>query len=377
MNIMFASHTYMGGPFVVGSHHLAREMEKLGHAVLHVSTPITPFHLLKLSNPDYRERFRILTGRSKNASPRLINSVPLSWFTWKMAGPIFQRTGKNWMVPSVKQLLRKNGMEQVDILFIDQPSFVGLEKLVKPKVTVYRPTDLYSKLTGNPSIAAAEAAILADAQALVSTSSPVLEELQGYNPQIPTLLLENGVEFEHFASCADEPEELRNIPHPRATYVGALDERLDREALLRLAQEQPETSVVIIGPHTPEDEAYFSGCSNAYLLGAKPYARMPDFLHHSDLALLPLSDHSANRGRSPMKLYEYAAAGLPVVVTETPELLRRQEDFLHFYRDSGDFPGKVRQALALQQDKERVRSLARSHAWDAKATRLLDFVSSL
>lgn len=377
MNIMFASHTYMGGPFVVGSHHLAREMEKLGHSVMHISTPLTPFHLLKWNNPEYRDRFDIFTGKRKDPQRKLVNAVPMSWIPWKVAGPLFQKTGRNWMLPSVRSMMKAHGMDSVDLLLIDQPSFVGLDHEVGAKITVYRPTDLYSKMTGSAATSAAEAAILSRAHALVSTSDPVLAELKGYNPAIPSMVLENGVEFEHFAQAATLPEDLSRIPSPRAIYVGAIDDRLDLEALRRLAEEQPEVSVVIIGPYTAAARAAFAGCDNVYLLGAKDYATIPGYLHQADVALLPLSSHSANRGRSPMKLYEYAAAGLPVVVTETPELLRRSEPFLHFYRSGSEFPRKVKEALQSRPDKEFVRGLAKRHAWDAKAAALLDFVQAL
>ncbi len=36
--------------------------------------------------------------------------------------------------------------------------------------------------------------------------------------------------------------------------------------------------------------------------------------------MLPLSEHPTNAGRSPMKLYEYLAAGLRVVARRTPAL---------------------------------------------------------
>ena len=46
MNILFASHTHLQSPFVVGSHHLARQLARQGHNVLHMATPVTPWHLL-------------------------------------------------------------------------------------------------------------------------------------------------------------------------------------------------------------------------------------------------------------------------------------------------------------------------------------------
>ncbi|OWA37851.1 hypothetical protein B9G55_07400 [Saccharibacillus sp. O16] len=376
MNIMFASHTYMGSPFVVGSHHLSREMEKLGHSVIHVSTPLSPFHLLKWKDRDIQARFRILQGKQVDTTA-VVNSVPMSLLPWEIAGPIFKRTKKNWMLPAIKKVMREHEMDSVDLLLIDQPRFVGLEKLVSPKVTIYRPTDIYSKMTGDASIASAERTLMSVVDGLVSTSGPVLNELQEYNPAVPTLLLENGVEYDHFSAPAEEPEDLKAIPGPRAVYVGALDERLDLTGLKLMAQKLPQVSLVIIGPVNEETKRDFAAYANVHFLGAKKYTVVPAYLQYSDVALLPLSNHAANAGRSPMKLYEYAAAGLPVVVTETPELLRRQERFLHFYRESEELPLRVEEALRTPRDPAAIRDMAKKHAWETKVNTLLDFIDNL
>ncbi|MFC3799489.1 glycosyltransferase [Cohnella sp. GCM10012308] len=306
-----------------------------------------------------------------------MNSVPMALLPWEVAGPIYARTGKNWTLPRMKRLLREQGMDRVDLLLIDQPRFAGLDEIVRPDVTVYRPTDLYAQMTGDSSIQAAEAAIMARAHGLVSTSEPVLEALLPYNPALPCLLLENGVEYEHFARGGEEPEDLRAIPGPRAVYVGALDERLDLGALRKLADARPDLSLVVIGPCDDATAAVFAGRPNVHLLGPKKYKDVPKYLHHADVALLPLSGHAANKGRSPMKLYEYAAAGLPVVVTETPELLRREEPFLYFYRDADEFPAQVGKALTAKHGRDRIRAMAERHAWDAKARTLLAFADGL
>ncbi|NMO97554.1 glycosyltransferase [Paenibacillus lemnae] len=375
MNIIFASHTYIGGPFVVGSHHLAREMDKLGHHVIHVSTPLSPFHLLKWKDRDIQNRFRIWKGEYSESGP--VNSVPFTMLPWEIAGPFYKKTKRNWMLPSLRRLMKQHGMDHVDILLMDQPRFVGLDRMLKPKLSIYRPTDIYSKMTGDSVVAAAEAEIMSRVSALVSTSEPVHSELIRHNPDLPSLILENGVEYEHFAAPAEEPEELSAIPGPRAIYIGAIDDRLDLDALRRLAEAKPELSVVIIGPVQESVTRFFKDLSNVYLLGAKPYSAVPAFLQHCDVALLPLSDHPANAGRSPMKLYEYMAAGLPAVVTETPELARRSEPFIYFFKGAEEIAAKVEEALQKSSRKEEVKQLAARHAWDSKAAQLLTFVENL
>ncbi|MBO2944234.1 glycosyltransferase [Paenibacillus sp. F411] len=377
MNIMFASHTYMGGDFVVGSHHLAREMNKLGHRVMHVSTPLSPFHALKWNNRDIQNRFRLWRGRARSLEEGPVNAVPMSLLPWEIAGPFYKKTKRNWMLPSLRGLMKQHGMENIDLLLMDQPRFVGLDQLLQPKRTVYRPTDIYSKMTGDPVVAQAEAELLGRVSALVSTSAPVHHELIAYNPQLPSMILENGVEYEHFSTPADEPEELKSIAGPRAIYVGAIDERLDVEGLARLAQNKPHISFVIVGPCPEAAARTFQGLTNVHLLGAKPYSRIPAFLQHSDVALLPLSHHPANAGRSPMKLYEYMAAGLPAVVTKTPELSRRDEQHLYFYHDLDDMAAQLERALSERSSREEVQRRAASQAWHSKAAQLLAFIDNL
>lgn len=387
MNILFASHTYIGGPFVVGSHHLARELSGMGHRVLHLSTPVTPAHLLKVRERPIRERFEQWRGMVKRQQGNMMHVVPLSLIPWAVAGRIFRRTGANWLVrsirfPSLARILRDRGFADVDLLLIDQPYFAGIEKYVNAKVVVYRPTDHYAEMSGDRTVLLAEREIVAGAHGMVATSESVLRSVQRFRPGIPSMILENGVEFEHFAQGGPEPGDLKSIPGPRAVYMGAVDERLDLEALRLLAECRPELSLIVIGPYDHAAVRKLGALANVHLLGPRPYADLPAYLNHVDFALLPFSDHSANRGRSPMKLYEYAAAGLQVIVRETPELLRRKEDFLVFYRDRQELVARAGEMLERrsgrqQLSRERIRSAARQQSWRSKAERLHEFCGRL
>ncbi len=386
MNILFASHTYIGGAFVVGSHHLARELSGMGHRVLHLSTSVTPAHLLKVGKLPIRERFE--QWRSMGDQPGdMLHGVPMSLVPWAIAGRIYRRTGTNWFVrsirfPSVSKLLRDRGFSDVDLLLIDQPYFAGIEKHVNAKVVVYRPTDHYAEMSGDRTVLLAEREIMAGAHGMIATSESVLRSVQRFRQGIPTMILENGVEFEHFAQGGPEPHDLTAIPGPRAIYMGAVDERLDLEALRLLAERRPDLSLIVIGPCDHAAVRKLGAFPNVHLLGRRSYADLPAYLKHVDLALLPFSDHPANRGRSPMKLYEYAAAGLQVIVRETPELLRRKEDFLVFYRDRQEFVARAGELLELRSgrqppNRERIRNAARQQSWRSKAEQLLAFCGRL
>jgi glycosyltransferase involved in cell wall biosynthesis len=94
---------------------------------------------------------------------------------------------------------------------------------------------------------------------------------------------------------------------------------------------------------------------------------MPSLIKGMDVCLLPYVSDERGYYRSPLKLYEYLAAGKPVVSTEHPEA----QEFAHeIYMASTpeDFLECVSQAL--EQDaperQQRLVALAQPHSWDSR-----------
>jgi hypothetical protein len=94
---------------------------------------------------------------------------------------------------------------------------------------------------------------------------------------------------------------------------------------------------------------------------------------------MPLSDARANSGRSPMKIFEFAAAGLSVVATETEELRRRNLPFVELASSPDEFASACQRAARTSDDatRELARKSAALHGWDAKFAQLLAFVETL
>lgn len=380
LTIVFASHTYIGSPFVVGSHHLANQFAEKGHTVFHLSTPVSPAHLLKFHGNTYKDRFVnwFKGGERRN---HVINYVPFTFIPWNIA-KYYRR--KNLMYsgcwPKIPRKMKQYGISGIDLLLIDQYSFIGLEELIHPKVSIYRATDLYSQMGSDERIDQLEQQLVQRADGIVATSAPVLSHLRRHNEAKPWLLLENGVDFDHFYNKNIPPSFLKGLSGPKAIYAGALDDRLDRAALAALASSIPELQLVLIGPCGPEDRGYFEAYSNIHLLGKVDYAELPFYLNCADIGLLPLSDHPANEGRSPMKLYEYAASGLPVIARHTKELKRRDERHIHLYSSVEELIGHARKLIMHTRagaDREAIRRSAQAHSWGKKAEQLIDFAEEI
>jgi Glycosyl transferases group 1 len=367
----------MASAFVVGSHHLARELARKGHYVAHVSTPISPAHWLAIGRPEVRVRFDLWSRGGVWRSDRLFECVPMGLLPWRASRYLPRGHVKSWLsLNGLRGRLRRNGFDEIDLLLVDQPKMVGVEALVSARQLVYRATDLYGEMERDNYMVTAAREIALQAGLLIGTSEPVVDELKAQIPGKRYLLLENGVDVDLFSELASLPSEYASISHPRLIYAGAFDQRFDFGLIQMVAKALPSANLVLIGP-MPGNAATeaLRVLPNVHLLGVRPYASMPAYFQHACVGLLPFSAHAANAGRSPMKLYEYGAARLPVVAVWTPELARRALPFVRLARTSHAFVGEIESLLHAPATRRELGDVAATSAkqmgWAGIADKLM------
>ncbi len=106
---------------------------------------------------------------------------------------------------------------------------------------------------------------------------------------------------------------------------------------------------------------------NIHFLGEKPRPDLPGYLKGLAVALVPYKATELTRNIFPLKLFEYLAAGLPVVVGGLPEL-RRFQGTIGVADGAADYPDLVRRAIAEDdpdRQAERV-ALAAENTWDQR-----------
>ena len=316
---------------MIGSHHLAREWSRAGHRVLFMSSPITPWHGPRAGDPLVRGRFRLGAAGASEVEPGLWEWVPIGLLPWVWGAHFGKRLGN--ILPSfavgIDRTLRRTGFMQPDLLLIDHPQFCNLERAVSATRMAYRATDLYREMHDRRVVDALERRLLSRADCAIATSEPVARRLRELGAARP-YLIENGAEVAHFARPAARPPEYEDATVSRVVFAGAIDFRFDADLVLRLAAARPAVEFVIIGSGSGAPALTAAALRNVRLLGPRPYALLPAYLQHAQAGLLPLNDHPANAGRSPMKLYEYAAAGIPVLASRTEDLARRAAAFVRF-----------------------------------------------
>jgi glycosyltransferase involved in cell wall biosynthesis len=377
VRVVFLSHTHLRGTFVVGSHQLAHEMSLAGHRVAHVSTPLTPFHIARFRDPEVRLRYRQLVRPAISPSG-ILSVVPLALIPWTVSSrvPSLWRRYAAISYPRIGKLLRHHLGGPVDVVIIDQPKLVGLTTALQPRTVIYRPTDLYHRMRHNSRIAGAEALAIRRAAVVVATSEAVARHVNDVDRKVLPVLLPNGVERRHFALPRDPPLEYRDARRIRAVYVGALDDRFDFQVVRCLARTFPEVEFILIGPGTARSAQVCDGLTNVRALGPRPYSAVPAYLQHAQVGLLPLNDHPANAGRSPMKLYEYGAAGLPVLARYTEEIGRRGDDFVYTYRTAADAADLFRRLITEPSRNGMSAAQLVQHSWEGIAARLLELADT-
>lgn len=141
------------------------------------------------------------------------------------------------------------------------------------------------------------------------------------------------------ADGADEfPKDVKlikfqgNSKHPQVGYVGSLFRGKGMELILKLARKLPNMDFNIVGGADSDIDHWKQFCMdlpNVYFYGHVPHANVPSYIISFDIMLLPnqrevstYRSSSTNIGdwTSPLKAFEYMAAGKPIICSDLPVL---------------------------------------------------------
>ncbi len=151
-----------------------------------------------------------------------------------------------------------------------------------------------------------------------------------------------------------------------------LHEWVDIELIAALARRTAFHYVLIGEAWT--DLSALAGLGNVHVLGRQPYARLPDFCRGFRAGIVPFRVNTLTHSVNPIKLREYAAAGLPVVSAALPEALRAG-DFVDCPRTEDEWVGAVTRAVergGSAAERQRQAQRVRGEGWPAVASRIGD-----
>jgi glycosyltransferase involved in cell wall biosynthesis len=290
-----------------------------------------------------------------------------------------------WLLPAfVRRAARRLGMEH-PMLWAYVPQAEALLRALEPQLVVYHCVD---DIAAQPGIDAAdfrasERRFAARADLVLASAPGLAERLGALSDNV--LYAPNVADTELFAGALqDGPLDpaLAELPAPRIVFTGAIvTTKLDLRLLVELARAKPAWSFALVGPIGPGDPradvSPLEAQPNIHLLGPRPYEQLPSILRAADVGLIPYARNPLTDSIFPMKVYEYLAAGLPVIATPLPSLKGIQA-----VASAPDAPGLVRLIEDALADDSPERRAARSreaqaHSWGQRIQEIAKAVDAL
>ena len=324
MNVLMWEAFAPGGAIQVGGHHYAERFLGAGGRVAWCAGPLSPVNLVK-TNAETRARFRLWRkGGAWLHDGRMFAYAPLTLLPYRpyplFDRPFMHRLTLRATLPRFRDVLARAGFERADILWMSTGSpFLALLDEVPHDLSIYRMSDDTPAFPDTPrTFAALEGEVCRRAGLVLATARALEARALGLGAR-RVLYLPNACDPAPFESCAaPEPPDLGGTPRPRALYVGALDHWFDAGLLAEVAGLLPAWSFVLLGP-ARTDLRLLRGLPNVRILGPRPYRDLPAYLRASDAGMVPFALNPLTDAIHPLKVYEYCAAGLPVVATPMRE----------------------------------------------------------
>jgi GT2 family glycosyltransferase/glycosyltransferase involved in cell wall biosynthesis len=211
---------------------------------------------------------------------------------------------------------------------------------------------------------------------LATSHSLFAKEVQ-VNPKC--ILVPNATDFDHFHFIrSDTAEELKDLKKPIIGYYGAIAEWFDSELVSSLARAKPQWSFVLIGSTFTVDLKPLEGVKNVHLLGEKPYAILPQYLHAFDVCIIPFKKTLLTEATNPVKVFEFLSAGKAVVATRLEEL-QHYSDYVELASGKEEWLKKIEQAMNdYSPEKVAARiDFARSNTWEERYAQILQGIFPL
>ena len=375
---LFITANYWDIPYRVGSHELASLFVRNGWLVGFVSDPISPLHLFNIKDQLIQERFKLyLSGGRKYLDDKLWAYIPFTLLP-PQNFPILKSkfVFKNWhrlTFPNIYKKIKSQNFDNVDLLYFDNATQAVWLNEIKYKKSVFRIADNYA---GYAKYTAYTKTLEEQLTARVDLTLYTAQNLKNYIKGIDStnsLYFPNGVNFENFANGVKaEPNELRDVPHPRIIYIGEMEVRFDFNLIKFAAKKLPKYSFVLIGNEIKAKNE-FRELKNIYVLGTRKSEELSSYLHNSDVGIIPFDINKMGKlinYVNPIKIHQYFACGLPVVSARWKELENMNTKAL-LYDNEEEFVNLLKKAASEDFNKQELIEDARKSDWKYRYEQLI------
>ena len=293
----------------------------------------------------------------------------------------FARRINGWLIArSIRKAMGRLSFSQPVVINAFMPG-MGLELKGKldEKSTIYYCYDEISEAKWVARHGAVEEKqFLEMADTVITTSDALWEAKERRANQC--YVVKNGVDFPLFqriGSLRALRLSQNQARKPKIGFVGSIDSRVDADLMAEVAQARPDWDFEFVGPVVDQAVGRRLGqVANITLSGPAKPSQLPERMKDFDAGIIPFQHNGFTKFIYPIKVNEYLAAGLPVVMTGFARI-----DELRGAVSIADDATSFTQALdrALMRDNESARktraSFAALNSWGVRTVQFSRIVA--
>jgi glycosyltransferase involved in cell wall biosynthesis len=281
-----------------------------------------------------------------------------------------------WLLRAqVSRAARRLGLER-PVLWGYVPQAEALVEALDPEIIVYHCVDdiAAQERIDTASFVEAERRFAARADLVLASAPALAERMRTLSDHV--LYAPNVADTSLFTTALDPgpvDRGLAALPEPRLVFIGAVAAaKLDFELLRGIAAARRDWTVALVGPvglgDPDTDVTALEAEPNVHLLGGRAQHELPGVLRGAAAGLIPYRRTQLTASIFPMKVYEYLAAGIPVVSTPLPALAGADAVGLQVADGVDEWVSALDRALA--DDSRQLRTerseAAAGHSWEAR-----------
>jgi glycosyltransferase involved in cell wall biosynthesis len=281
----------------------------------------------------------------------------------------------------VRRAARRLGIHR-PVLWAYVPQAESLLEAVDPSLVVYHCVDdiAAQSRVDTASFVAAERRFAGRADLVLASAPALAERMRTLSTHV--LYAPNVADTGRFAAALEpgpvDPQ-LAALAEPRLLFVGAISAiKLDFALLRGIAAARRDWTLALVGPvglgDPDTDTSMLTAEPNIHLLGARAHDELAGVLRGAAVGLIPYVESQLTASIFPMKVYEYLAAGLPIVATGLPAL--QETEFVTLTEGVDETVAAIERVLAEDSPEvRRARShAAQGHSWEGRMEEIAEAV---
>lgn len=200
-------------------------------------------------------------------------------------------------------------------------------------------------------------------------------------------VIPHGVDYKSFQNSKERKsgiyKSVEKIKRPILGFIGLMHYVVDFDLLVYIAVQRPYWSIMLLGRTwliNKKDKGLFDELikkKNVYYFGEASRENMPIYLSKVDVCLLPKKRIEFNKFAAPLKIWEYMAAGKPIVAVDQGVKYDCSE-FIKVASNKEEFIRKIEECLKENKEEEIIKrkQVAKNNSWESRTKQMMGIIEA-